>query len=58
MNNISNIGDIIAIPFFLLLIIYFYKKKNKNEIEYIFLLFSIGAFIADIYFTFDFINKL
>ena len=58
MNYISNTGDIIAIPFFLMLIVYFYTKKNKNDIENIFLLFSTGAFIADVYFTFDFMNKL
>jgi hypothetical protein len=30
LNNISHYGDILAIPFFLLGIIYFYKKNPKT----------------------------
>lgn len=37
----SHIGDIIAIPFFLLSSVYFYRKKNKNITENILLLFSL-----------------
>ena len=51
MKSISNIGDIIAIPFFLLLFIYFYAKKNRSSIENVLLLFALGGFFADIYFT-------
>lgn len=57
MKNISHYGDILAIPFFLLLIIYFYKIENKNTIEYILLFFSIFGFVLDIIFTFQFIMK-
>jgi|TARA_B100001287_G_C22643930_1_gene511613 RsiW-degrading membrane proteinase PrsW (M82 family) len=57
MKNISNIGDIIAIPFFLLLFIYFYKKKNKSNIEKLLLLFASGGFLADIYFTYNHFNQ-
>jgi len=56
-KNISHIGDIIAIPFFYLLIIYFYNIKNKNLLEYILLLFSISGFILDILFTIQFLSK-
>lgn len=54
ITNVSHYGDILAIPFFLLLIIYFYNKKNKNYIEYLLLLFGIGGFILDIFYTYIF----
>lgn len=49
--NIIHIADVLAIPLFLLLIIYFSKKKNKNIVEYILLLFGIIGFIVDVYFS-------
>jgi hypothetical protein len=55
---ISHIGDILAIPFFALLIIYFYNIPNKSTLEYILLLFSICGFLLDILFTFIFLRKL
>ncbi len=57
LKNISHIGDIIAIPFFILLVHYFYNINNKNPIEYILFLFSLGALIADLFFTYLFIRK-
>jgi hypothetical protein len=51
LKNIVHIGDIFAIPMFLLAIIYFYKIKDKNLIEYILFLFSIGGFLFDTLFT-------
>ena len=56
-KNISHYGDILAIPFFYLLVIYFYNIKKKNLLEYILLLFSISGFILDILFTFQFLSK-
>ncbi len=56
INNLVHYGDIIAIPFFWLLIIYLYNKKNKNKLEYILFIFAIGAFISDIVFSLDFLN--
>jgi len=49
MNRIE--GDKIAIPFFLLSIYYFAIKNKRNDIENILLLFSIGGFAADSYWT-------
>ncbi len=57
IKNISHIGDIIAIPFFILLTNYFYNIKDKNIIEYILFLFSGFALIADIFFTYLFFIK-
>ena len=50
-SHISHYGDILAIPFFLLLVVYFYKKKNRTDIENILLLFSIAGLVLDIIFT-------
>ena len=51
INNISHIGDILAIPFFALLCLYFYRIENKTPLEYILLLFSVGGFLLDILFA-------
>jgi hypothetical protein len=58
-TSISNIGDILAIPFFGLLVFYFYNIKNKTKLEYLLYLFSISGFILDIIFTYLFVyNKV
>lgn len=54
LRNISNYGDILAIPFFLGLSIYFHKIKNKTFFEYILYIFSISGFLLDSYFTYIF----
>ena len=53
-ENISHYGDIIAIPFFALLIYYFISIECKTPIEYTLLLFSTVGFILDIFFTISF----
>ena len=56
INNLSHFGDILAIPFFALLVIYFYKIQKKTLIEYILLGFSISGLIFDILYTYLFFN--
>lgn len=56
-SNLSAYGDILAIPMFLLSSYYFYKIENRNNIENLLLIFSIIGFIADVYFTFNFLKK-
>ena len=56
--NISHYGDILAIPFFGLLVNYFYNIKNKSIIEYILFYFSIAGFVLDIIFTYIYLNNL
>lgn len=56
INNLVHYGDVLAIPFFILLSIYFYRKKNKNILEYILLIFSVIGTIADILFTSQFLK--
>ena len=55
-NNLSHYGDILAIPFFALLIFYFYQIEQKTELEIILFLFSIAGFVVDILFTFLFLT--
>ena len=55
IDKFSHYGDILAIPFFALLVIYFYNIKDKSTIEYVLLLFSISGFILDILYTYIFL---
>ena len=50
-KNIDKIGDVLAIPFFLLASIYFYNIPHKSNLEYLLMLFFISGFILDILFT-------
>ena len=55
MKDSSHYGDILAIPFFAMLIGYFYKVEHKSGLEYVLLYFSICGFLLDIMYTFLFI---
>lgn len=55
LKNASHYGDMLAIPFFSLLIVYFYSIKNKTIFEYILFYFSIAGFILDIVYTYFFL---
>ena len=54
-DYISHYGDILAIPFFALLILYFYQIENKTILEYILFCFSIFGFLLDILFSYYFL---
>lgn len=56
-KNIDKIGDVLAIPFFLLASIYFYNIPNKSNLENLLMLFFISGFILDIIFTFIHLNQ-
>lgn len=55
-GKLSNYGDILAIPFFALLIYYLYGIENKTIIEYVLLLFAVSGFVLDTIFTFLFLQ--
>jgi hypothetical protein len=55
IKNGSHIGDILAIPFFALLVIYFYNIPHKSIIEYILFYFSISGFVLDSLYTYFFL---
>lgn len=56
-KNFSHYGDILAIPFFALLVIYFYNIEDKSTIENVLLLFSISGFILDVLYTYIFLSR-
>ena len=56
-KDTSHIGDIVAIPFFGLLIYYFYNIENKSLFEYILYYFCVAGFVLDISFTCLFMKK-
>ena len=58
INNLIHYGDILAIPFFALLVIYFYHIENKSIIEYILFYFSISGVLIDTFFTYTFFTRL
>ena len=50
--QLARIGDCLAIPFFLWLIIYFCKKPMLTTEEKVLATFCVGGFVADLYFVF------
>ncbi len=56
-NKYSHYGDILAIPFFALLMYYFYYIENKSILEYVLFYFSISGFILDILYTYIYFSK-
>lgn len=52
--SLPHLGDILAIPFFLWLVVYFYRKSQTGPLtneEKILYLFCISALIADTFFV-------
>lgn len=58
INKWSHYGDMLAIPFFALSLIYFYSIKNKSTTEYLLLLFSFSGLVLDIIYTYIYLNIL
>ncbi len=58
IQNMCHYGDILAIPFFALLVIYFYNIENKSAFEYLLFYFSISGFVLDILYTYVFLNNI
>ena len=52
--DLPRVGDMIAIPFFLWLVLYFLRKPTRTTEEWILLLFVAGGFVADLYFVFGY----
>jgi hypothetical protein len=53
---LPRIADMFAIPLFALSLYYFYNIKNKNNIEYLLLIFSAIGLSADIFFVYLFLH--
>jgi hypothetical protein len=52
----SRFGDLLAIPLFLLAVIYFAKKEVRTMTEDALLLFSTGGLVADFAFVTGFLE--
>ena len=53
-NKLAHYGDMIAIPFFIITLIYFCNIENKTNLEYLIILFLTIALICDVVFTYIF----
>jgi hypothetical protein len=58
IRDAERVADLIAIPFFLLALLYLLQKRNKTLIEWILLLFVYVGFVLDTIFTLDFLNVI
>jgi hypothetical protein len=51
MENIIHYSDILAIPFFIILIVYIAGKQKKTIMEYVILSFAIVGLFCDVLFS-------
>jgi len=58
IKNACHYGDMVAIPFFGLLIIYLYHIQHKTAIEFVLLFFSVCGFVLDIFYTYLFLSGI
>lgn len=49
--NLARSGDLIAIPFFLLMVVYFWSKPSWTQTETALGFFAVSGFVADVYFV-------
>jgi len=57
-EKLTHIGDMVAVPFFLLLSIYFYYIEEKTPLEYLLFLFSVSCFLIDVTFSYFYLTGL
>ena len=50
-----SLADVLAIPMFLLMVIYFMNKKDRTNVENVLYLFGICGLLIDSYFTYTLI---
>ena len=53
-KDIERYADILAIPFWIIAVLYFLKIKNKTRIEYLLTFFVVMGLICDTYFSLSF----
>ena len=56
-NKLAHYGDMIAIPFFIITLIYFFNIENKTNLEYLIILFLTISLICDVVFTYIFMTS-
>lgn len=57
ITSINHYGDMLAIPWFIALILYFYNIENRSILEDLLLVFSILGFLVDAFLTYHFLRK-
>lgn len=50
------LADVLAVPLFLLAVLYFWQIPHKTVVEWILLVFSVGGLLLDLLFTISFFN--
>ena len=51
-------ADVLAVPLFLLAIVYFWRIPKKGVVEWLLLVFSVGGLLLDLAFTLAFLNVI
>lgn len=57
LNKVAHYGNLFAIPFFIITLIYFYKINNKTLLEYAIMIFILIALLFDVYCSILFLSK-
>jgi hypothetical protein len=57
LNKLAHYGDLLAIPFFILILIYFSQKEHKTLVEKLIMLFIALTLVADLLFSFIFLTS-
>ena len=52
LSKLAHYGDLFAIPFLFISVLYFYQIENKTPLEYCLMLFMFITFNADILFSY------
>lgn len=55
-NKLAHYGDMLAIPFFTIVLYYFYQLENKTSLEMLIMAFIVIALMCDIAFTVIFLT--
>jgi hypothetical protein len=58
IKNSCHYGDIMAIPFFGLLVMYLYQIPHKTIVEFALLFFAVCGFVLDIFYTYLFLSGI
>jgi hypothetical protein len=58
LDKLCHYGDIVAIPFFALLVFYFSRISDRTSFEDILLFFSVSGLILDVVYTYIFLARL
>ena len=55
-NKLAHYGDMLAIPFYFIVLFYFYQIENKTPLEMLIMAFIFMALLFDVAVTFIFLT--